>query len=137
MKRSVLKLIMMVALTLSASIVMAYPAANLGKVCNDWNGSVSEGGHYSMSEPMTLAHAYGCEFFITGYALGIKGTMGADDKGVIGTYTFEKGVTPSQLVKVFTLYLSNHPEEENKQAGDVIFHALTNAGLLTVVTNQK
>jgi hypothetical protein len=63
--------------------------------------------------------------------------MGTDDKGVLGTYTIEKGVTSPQAVKVFTLYLSNHPEEENKLAGDVLFRAMTQAGLLAVVPQKS
>ncbi|MGA3200726.1 MAG: PEGA domain-containing protein [Halobacteriota archaeon] len=131
------KLIVLVALAFSAPFVhAAYTAANLEKLCNDWSGDVNAGG-YSLSQPMILVHATACESFITGYVYGIKGTMGTDDKGVLGTYTIEKGVTSPQAVKVFTLYLSNHPEEENKLAGDVLFRAMTQAGLLAVVPQKS
>ena len=63
--------------------------------------------------------------------------MGVNDKGYMGTYTWEDGVTGSQLVKVFNNYIGNHPEEENKPTGDAVFHAMTSSGLLTVVTDQK
>ncbi|MGO9866039.1 MAG: PEGA domain-containing protein [Terriglobales bacterium] len=132
------KLIVLVALAFSAQFVhAATTAANLEKLCNDWSGDVNAGGGYSLSQPMILVHATACETFITGYLYGINGTMGTDDKGVLGTYRVEKGVTSPQAVKVFTLYLSNHPEEENKVVGDVIFRAMTQAGLLTLAPQKS
>ena len=35
--------------------------------------------------------------------------MGVNDKGYMGTYTWEDGVTGSQLVKVFNNYVGSHP----------------------------
>ena len=68
---------------------------------------------------------------------GIKGRWELMTRGSWAPIPFEKGVTGSQLVKVFTQYIANHPEEKNKPSGDVLYHAMTGSGLLTIVTEQK
>ena len=126
MKSIVVKLItLLVVLTLSASIASAGTGANLEKQCSSWTVDVGTpfqvGAGKTYANVDELRNAVFCQGFVFGYAVGIKGTMGADDKGVMGTYNIEKGVTGSQLVKVFTQYIANHPEEENKPAGDALY----------------
>jgi len=133
---------LVVAVTLPASMANAITGAQLEKHCSSWTvdiGTASQnvGAGKTYASLGEFRDAVFCQGFVVGYAVGIKGTMGADDKGVMGTYTIEKGVTGSQLVKVFTQYIANHPEEENKPSGDVLYHAMTGSGLLTIVTEQK
>jgi len=132
---------MVVALTLSASIANASTGAQLEKQCSSWTVDVGTpfrvGSGQTYANVDELRNAVFCQAFVFGYAIGINHTMGTDDKGVMGTYTIEKGVTASQLVKVFVQYIANHPEEENKPAGDVLYHAMTSSGLLTVVVEKK
>lgn len=135
--KNVAKLVMLVAVALSASMAHAMTGAQLEKLCSFWNGSITEKGVTAATYGTGYNLATACQLYLDGWRDGVTGTMGANDKGVTGTYTFEKGVTGSQLVKVFTQYIANHPEEENKQAGDVVYHAITSSGLLTVVTEQK
>ncbi len=142
MKRFTAQLVMVVAVTLSASMAnAAMTGAQLEKVCNSWRTDVSPAdlvGQGKAYENWTdYNRATFCQGFIFGYGFGIKGAMGSDDKGTMGTYTIEKGVTGPQLVKVFTQYIASHPEEENKPAGDVLYHAMTSSGLLTVVVEKK
>jgi hypothetical protein len=144
MKSIAVKLItLVVAVTLSASMASAATAAGLESLCNSWNGSVlvptnyQIGGADNTKLVSTLEKAAMCQFYMDGWRDGIAGTLGTDDKGVTGTYTVEKGVTGPQMVKVFVQYIANHPEEENKPAGDVLYHAMTGSGLLTIVTEQK
>jgi hypothetical protein len=133
--------VMVVALTLSASMASAITGAQLEKLCNSWTvdaslaASVGPGKTYENLDG--FRNATWCQAYIGGYGAGIKGAMGADDKGIMGTYTIEQGVTPPQVVKVFKQYIANHPEEENKPAGDVLYHAMTSSGLLTVVVEKK
>jgi hypothetical protein len=122
-----LKLIMVVALTLSASLSFA-DTAQFEKHCSEWFVPIT-----GSSSP----HAIACQEFMAGWKNGIEGTMGANSTGEIGTYTFENDVTAPQMVKVFKLYIEAHPEEENKPTGDTIYHAMTSSGLLTVVVEKK
>ena len=142
MKRFTAQLIMVVAVALLASMAnAAMTGAKLEKACSAWTADVmppqqiKPGKSYETWDQFQRATF--CEGYILGYGIGVKGTMGADDKGVMGTYTIEKGVTASQIVKVFKQYIANHPEEENKPAGDVLYHAMTSSGLLTVVVEKK
>lgn len=143
MKSIAVKLIILVvAVTLSASMANAITGAQLEKLCSSWTTSVitgiqtvGAGKMYATLDEFRAAVA--CQLYMDGWRDGIKGTLGTDDKGVIGTYTVETGVTGPQMVKVFTQYIANHPEEENKPVGDVLYHAMTSSGLLTVVTDQK
>ncbi|HLM83482.1 MAG TPA: Rap1a/Tai family immunity protein [Terriglobales bacterium] len=142
MKRFTAQLIMVVAATLLASIAnAAMTGANLETDCSAWTTSVMPSQQIKPGEAYEtwnqFQRATFCEGYVLGYGVGVKGTMGADDKGVMGTYTIEKGVTASQVIKVFKQYISNHPEEENKPAGDVLYHAMTSSGLLTVVVEKK
>jgi len=126
MKCFVLTLVVVVVLGLFAPMVEGtvtpnQPANTLAKKCNTPGGALH------------LA----CLSYIQGWAQGIEGAMGANDKGVLGTYTFLGEPTCEQIKEVFLRYLSKHPEEAKARAGDVLYHAVTQAGLLTVVTAQK
>lgn len=142
MKCFTAQLVLVVAVTLSASMAKAaMTGASLEKLCNSWTvdaslaASVGPGKTYENLDG--FRNATWCQAYIGGYGAGIKGAMGADAKGIMGTYTIEQGVTPPQVVKVFKQYIANHPEEENKPAGDVLYHAMTSSGLLTVVVEEK
>jgi hypothetical protein len=69
--------------------------------------------------------------------MGVEDTLVSDDKGFLQTVTFEDGVTPIQMAKVFSLYLDNHPEEENKPAQVALMHAMLNSGLVALVSPGK
>jgi hypothetical protein len=142
MKRFTAQLVMVFAVMLSAAMANATMATSkLETFCRSWTTDVNQGGEVGAGKTYEnlseFRAAIFCQAYITGYGSGIKGTMGADDKGIMGTYTIENGVTVSQVIKVFNQYIANHPEEENKPAGDTIYHALTNSGLLTVVVEKK
>lgn len=142
MKRFTAQLVAVVVLTLSASMANATMAASkLESLCRFWTVDVNQGGEIGAGKTYEnlneFRNAVFCQAYITGYGSGVQGTMGANDKGIMGTYTIEKGVTPTQVIKVFNQYIANHPEEENKPAGDTLYHAMTNAGLLTVVVEEK
>ena len=78
-----------------------------------------------------------CLSYIEGWLEGIGGTLITDDKGFLQTVTIEDGVTANQVAKVFVLYMENHPEEENKRRQVALMHAMTNAGLVTMVSPGK
>jgi hypothetical protein len=79
----------------------------------------------------------GCVGYINGWLGGIEGVLVPDDKGILGTVTFEGGVTSLQVTKVFVLYMENHPEEENKPAHIVLWHAMLDSKLVTLVAPGK
>jgi hypothetical protein len=72
-----------------------------------------------------------CFGYLQGWYAGVDGALAPDDKGVMGVATFADGVTLEQMAKVFVLYMSAHPEEENKVAHVAVSDAMFNAGLLT------
>lgn len=105
---------MVVALALSASMAHAQSvkAVALERECKNWNGSI----HRSV-----LQKTVDCQIYVKAWVDGMN---------AIGTYRFDRTATLGQTIKVFNLYIANHPEEENLPAGKVLLHSMTSSGLL-------
>jgi len=78
-----------------------------------------------------------CRGYIAGWASAMEGTMVPDDNGILGTVTFESGVTDIQMAKVYVLYIEHHPEEENKPSHVALIHSMLDAKLVTIVAPVK
>lgn len=108
-------------------------ANKLVDVCRNWAATAPD----KPTKPDDIYHQGACAGYMAGWSGGVEGSTQPDDKGFLGVVTFEDGVTSLQLAKVFVLYMENHPEEENKPAHVALLHAVSNAGLFTLVSAGK
>ena len=108
-------------------------AVKLVEVCKNWAATARD----KPTKPDDIYRQGLCEGYMLGWSWGMEGQMMPDEKGFVGTVTFEDGVTNLQLAKVFVLYMDNHPEEENKPAHVALLHAISNAGLFNLVSPGK
>lgn len=108
-------------------------ASGLHDVCKNWTATYPD----KATAPLNIYRQGGCQGFIDGWSAAVAGTLIPDDNGILGTVTFESGVTTIQTAKVFVLYIENHPEEENKPAHVALMHAMLDAKLVTQVSPGK
>lgn len=73
-----------------------------------------------------------CVGLITGYAAAID--SGIDSYVAPGNYVytlkFQENVTVAQMVRVYLIFVTNHPEDENKPAVSILATCLVESGLL-------
>ncbi len=115
MKNRTSWVVIVAVIVFSASMAHAAPmqAVGLEKVCRNYNGTT----HSVVLHPIKSDE---CATYVKAWADGISSA---------GIYKFN--TTIGQIVRVFNVYIANHPEELNKPAGDVLLHAMTNSGLFT------
>jgi hypothetical protein len=86
---------------------------------------------FTVESGPSVEKAY-CRGYVVGWRGGIEGVLIPDDKGMIGTVTFENDVTDDQMAKVFVLYMEKHPEEENKPPNVALLHSMLDSGLVSI-----
>jgi hypothetical protein len=126
---------LLLLLTLQGIAIAKTTAADLKVPCSAWIANFQV--PIPQQTPFQSYQAGKCAGYLGGWQMGVEGTLVSDDKGLLQTVTFEDGVTPIQMAKVFSLYLDNHPEEENKPAQVALMHAMLGSGLVTLVSPGK
>jgi hypothetical protein len=126
---------LLLLLTMSGIVSAKTTAADLQVPCKAWipNFQIA----ITQQTAFQSYQAGKCAGFVGGWQMGVEGTLAADDKGFLQTVTFEDGVTAIQMAKVFSFYMDNHPEEENKPAQVALMHAMLDAKLVTLVSPGK
>jgi hypothetical protein len=108
-------------------------ASALRDVCKNWAATAPD-------KPVTLPDSYheaACKGYMMEWSSGMEGLTMPDEKGTDAVVRFEDGITPIQMAKVFVLYMSNHPEEENKAGHVALMHAMSDAQLFTLESLAK
>lgn len=126
-------LLLLAATTAHANNIDKTKASVLRDVCKNWAATAPE----KPTKTDDIYHQGVCAGFMAGWYWGVEGSTMPDDKGFLGIFTFEDGVTNLQLAKVFVLYMDSHPEDENKPAHVALLRAVTNAGLYALASPGK
>ena len=120
-------LLFVLSLTVGMATAEAGKASGLLNVCN---AVVHPNTQNAQAEAV---HRPMCTGYMMGWLGGVEGVMTTDEKGFVQNVSIEDGVTPTQMAKVFALYMEAHPEEENKPARRThARHAQCKPGLLGV-----
>jgi len=118
-----MKLAWLLVLLVLPGIAQANPeslkAGTLVSICEQFVATGVLGGAQAGSPSFVrdVRHRAGCSGYMDGWKAGLDGTLTPDPKtSTFLVITVEDGVTGLQMAKVFSLYMANHPEEENKPA---------------------
>ena|SRR5208282_1320279 len=123
MKITLLAILIALSLCLSAATVNFETAGDLQRDCQTGEDMAA-----GLRTPIDAAYKAGhCTGFIDGFLNTEDGSEWMDDDGKVWEVRFEDGVTVGQAEDVFLLYMSKHPELENKPAAAALIDATADA----------